>query len=312
MTQEKIVSSGIRVSQMLWALCGTLFMGLAWRSASRILGYPAIVSDILIAMGGIFLLALSVASLVQVVRNPDPLVSAFSEKDARGEALLLPGLCALLLAIGVQSWNEPLARLVWLLGLAWQVGCVGVFLMGQRLRFINEDGVDALQMLPGVSLMVAAMGGIQFGFPVLSWLLFSAGFLMILPLWLLALQQYWLNRSVLRGRAFLLAPLALVYVCLVGINAGDADIIGAICLFGALALALLFLAGGAYVFEEGDVAARWGMCMALSALAMALVLFDYKSGAMAARIFSDIAIAAASLSYGLGWHALLTKIPPRT
>ncbi|HAU29873.1 MAG TPA: hypothetical protein DCW68_07200 [Rhodospirillaceae bacterium] len=311
MNQQKLFSSSVGMPQLLWALCSTFLFGLVWRSASRVLGYPHIVSDVFLLVGGALLAALVLFSLVQVVRNPDPLVAAFANPDPRGGVLLLPGLCLMLLAMGSQSFFEPGARLGFMLGSLWQVGAILVYLHGERLRFIDEAGVDALQMIPGVSLLLAAMGAGQFGFGILAWFLFAAGFFMVLPLWLLAIQQLWLNRSVLQGRAFLLAPPALVYLAMVAVNGGEPGGLGTLCLFGAMALLGLFVLAGRYVLSESDSSAIWGICMGVSTLAMALMLYSIKSGGLVPHLLCDAVVILASLAYLYGVQATWAGIAPR-
>ncbi len=312
MNQQFSLSGGLCLSRLLWALCGTCLTGLVWRSASRILGYPEAVSHTLLLVAGVLLAALVLFSAVQVVRNPEPLVSAFSDPDPRGSILLLPGICLVLLSIGARSLYEPGARLAFILGTCWQMGAVAVYLHGARMRFIDEGGVDALQMFPGLSLMLAAMAASQFQFPAGAWLLFASGFLMVLPLWLMTLQQCWLNRSMLRAPGFLLAPPALVYLGLVGVNGGDAGTVGLLGLFGALALVPLFLAAGRFLFSEAEAPARWGMCMGLSILAMALMLFRIKSEGILPSLVCDGAVVAASFSWIYAMQATWAEIAPRS
>ncbi|QLF70969.1 C4-dicarboxylate ABC transporter [Peteryoungia desertarenae] len=155
-------------------------LGMAWREAAVVLGAPALVGEVLMALAAVFWLLITAAHLWRLFRHPDAFAGDLSH-PIRGAFAGAISIGLMIVAGGLVPYSVEMASTIWLLAVLLHLA-IGVFIVRSLLLSPREAATLTPPLLiPLVGNILAPVVGAKLGFMTLSWMLFGLGGL----LWIL-------------------------------------------------------------------------------------------------------------------------------
>lgn len=233
-------------------------LGLAWREAARVLGAPALIGEILLALALASWLLIAVLHAMRAMNHPGALLGDLRHPIRAAFAGAI-SIGLLIIAGGFIPYAPAFAAGLWLVAVGLHL-VIGIWTVHSLLTAPREAATLLPPLLiPLVGNIVAPIFGAKLGFPVLSWMLFGLGML----LWA-GIQPLILGRIIsgppLPGKlvptlAIMLAPPAVGTAALSGLTGGFGT--GPLAIFGLAAFIAAVLLTMAGRFAATPFAVSW-------------------------------------------------------
>ena len=285
-------------------------LGLAWREASRALGAPQIVGELILAAAAVVWVTLAVLHVRRAMRHPEALAGDLKH-PIRAAFAGAVGIGLMIVAGALAPYAADLSRLVWLAAILVQnlaaLWVVRVLIKAPR----DAATLTPPLLIPLVGNFVAPLAGVALGFEELSWILFGIGAV----LWLL-LQPLLVGRlasgpelppKLKPSLAILLAPPAVGSLALWQLTGSFGP--GPLALLGFAMMVFLVLASlWREIFAAPFSMAWWSLTFPLAAFTTAMmVYFRHHPAAWSGAVEWPLLVGATVIVGFVAWgiHHLL-------
>ena len=251
-------------------------LGLAWRQASHVLGWPAPVGEGIAAAAAAAFVAIAAIYTAKTARH-FPAVRAELRHPVRVNFLPAFSISLLLLAGVALPYARPLAHGLWALGAALQLFFALLIMNRWITRNVEIQHSNPSWFIPVVGNIVVPLAGVRLGHDMLSWFFFSVGLVFWLVLFAIVLNRIIfhdpLPQRILPMLFILMAPPAIGVSAHLELNGGTVDALCHLMFGSALFLALLLLTMARLFAQVPFSIAWWAYTFPAAALAAAAVRY---------------------------------------
>jgi len=260
---------------------GIAGMGIAWRIASGLIGVPAIIGEVAVAVAFVLFGLISLLFIAKILLRPDSLVELWTDNR---EILFTPMIptSLLLLSIGARPYDIGFATLLWQVAAPFNL-ILAIVIVGRWLFDDHElTMVSPAWMFPVVGNGVVPIAGVPLGSIDAGWAFFSIGFI----LWIVTFTVLF-SRLVLGGALanaarptilILISPPATFFIAYSELSGASLDPLAYSMIYFSLFLLAVFLVNGKWVFRAPFSIASWSLTFPMAALTIASLLFFRATG----------------------------------
>jgi len=280
---EKIGSNWLmHVPIPLFALVmGTTGLGIAWRKAHHVLGMPAAVGEIVLAVAAVcFVLIIILYSLKWAVHTNE--VLAEFNHPVRSSFFPAFSISLLLMSIASTPYSHDLT-----LGL-WATGTILHLVMTLRLlgRWIVHNhqitNSNPAWFIPIVGNVLVPLTGVRLGFFEISWFFFSIGIVFWIVLFTIVFYRIvfhdQLPAKFIPTLFILIAPPAIGFLSYVLLNGGVVDGFARVLIYVALFITLLNLTLVRQYLRVPFFVSWWAYTFPMAAVTIASMEFHRLNG----------------------------------
>lgn len=260
---------------------GIAGMGIAWRIASGLIGVPAIIGEVAVAVAFVLFGLISLLFIAKILLRPDSLVELWTDNRAILFTPMIP-TSLLLLSIGVRPYDIGFATLLWQIAAPLNL-ILAIVIVGRWLFDDHElTMVSPAWMFPVVGNGVVPIAGVPLGFIDAGWAFFSIGII----LWIVTFTVLF-SRLVLGGALanaarptilILISPPATFFIAYSELTGARLDPLAYSMIYFSLFLLAVFLVNGKWVFRAPFSIASWSLTFPMAALTIASLLFFRATG----------------------------------
>ncbi|CAK0745052.1 tellurite resistance protein [uncultured Gammaproteobacteria bacterium] len=272
-------------------------LGLAWRKAHEVLGWPALIGNgLLAAQAGLFMVVLGLYGF-KLLRHP-ALVTAEFRHPLLANFFPALGINVLIMAEALLPDNPEAANPLWLAGAGFHLGLMVLMARRWLVQPYEPRQVTPPWFIPVVGNILAPLAGVPLGHTELSWFLLAAGlagWVLLFPILfhrLLCLEP--LPPTLTPTLCFLMAPPAVGFLSYTALLGGQPDGVARLLLFTALFEALVMLAMVGRFLRTPLAANGWAYGFPVAVLALALLGYHKAVPGAASGVLAAIALLAAT------------------
>ena len=251
-------------------------LGLAWRRAHEVLGWPGAIGEavlILAAAGFVAILALYATKLA---RRPAAVRAEFRH-PIRVNFFPAISISTLLMAGALLPHAMGLAEALFLIGAAGQLVLALAIINRWITHNIEIQHSNPAWFIPVVGNILVPVFGVRLGWPELSWFFFSVGVVFWLLLFTIVLYRIifhdQLPQKFLPTLFILMAPPAIGLAAYLQLNGGAFDGFARVLLFSGLFIALLLLTMAPLFLRLSFFVSWWAYTFPSAALAIASLAY---------------------------------------
>lgn len=308
---EQAAARGDRLAQvpvsLFAAVMGITGLGLAWREAGRLLGWPGAIGEAILILGALAFVAVALAYGAKIAARAS-LAAEFAQPRTM---VFFPtiGISLLLLAQAVLPHSLAVAEPLWLLGVASTL-TLSALILGRWLGAPHDLGlVSPAWFIGGLGNVIAVPAGVKLGYVGLSWFGFAVGVMFWVTLFPLILHRLiFIGPLPLKLRPvlfILIAPPALCASAWHAFNGGALDAPMHVFTGMALFLALAMIALAPQFRALPFAVSWWAFTFPLDALSIALLQYQGLIGGAVAPWIAQVALAlATAIVAHVAWRTL--------
>lgn len=277
---------------------GLTGLGLAWRQAHAVLGWPAWIG------GGVLLLAAAAFAAVcalylgKALRHPGAALADFRH-PVRINFFPAISMSLLLLAGAALPLDRGLAEGLWAVGTILQLCFALVIFRRWIVHNVEITHASPAWFIPVVGNIVVPIAGAPLGYTEISWFFFAVGLIFWLVLFPVVLNRI-IFHDQLPGKFLptlfiLMAPPAIGLVAYVPLLDGAAlDVLGRFLFFTALFIALLLATMVRLFLGLAYAVGWWAYTFPSAALAGAGLIWHADAGSAASGVLASALLLAAT------------------
>ncbi len=223
---------------------GLTGLTLAWEKAAAVLGYPVIISQILLIISASAFLIIVLTYATKAKKHPHAIIEEFHH-PIKMSFFPAFSIGLLLMSIATLHMSEQLSLYLWSVGCTVHLGFT-LYALGQWLhhpKFKVPHSTPAW-FIPVVGNILVPIAGVEHGFIELSWFFFSIGLIYWIILKTLIFNRMFfhepLPQKLLPTLFILIAPPAVGFISYTKLN-GELDNFARILFYTAMFLVLLLL-----------------------------------------------------------------------
>lgn len=283
------------------SVMGIAGLGLAFRKAHEVMGIPAPVGEVLLAIAALVFVTVMGLYLAKAVSSPAHF-KADMVHPVRANFVPASTIGVLLLSIAALPYSRPLGEGLWI------IGTVGHLLLAMRIirRWIGEpydiSTLNAAWFIPVVGNIIVPIAGVRLGYVETSWMLFSFGLLFWLLLFTIVLYRKLFHDPIpaklMPTLAILIAPPAIGFVSYIALNGGVIDTMARLLFYNALILLLLVISLFPRLARIPFALPWWAYTFPMDAFAIASLSFAAATGEQVMFWIAGAALIAATLING--------------
>jgi tellurite resistance protein len=271
---------------------GTAGLGITWRKAHHVLGVPAVVGEVILAVAALCFVAIVGLYALKWALHAGEVVAEFNH-PVRSSFFPAFSISLLLLSLAAEPYS-----LAWMLGL-WAAGTALHLLFTLRLigrwivhnQQINHS--NPAWFIPVVGNVLVPLSGVRLGYDEISWFFFSIGMVFWIVLFTIVFYRIvfhdQLPAKFIPTLFILIAPPAIGFLSYVLLNGGVVDGFARVLIYVALFITLLnFSLAGQYLRVPFFVS-WWAYTFPLAAVSVAAMEFHRLNG------YDEMAVICATL-----------------
>lgn len=270
-------------------------LGLTWRTAARVLGWPDAIGEAVLALAALCFIAVAALYGAKTIRHPAAVVAEFAD-PLRMNFFAAISIGLLLLADAAIPYGRPLGAALWIAGAALHLTLAISVVRCWVTRDYAIHHASPAWFIPVVGNIVVPQAGVQLGYLEVSWFFFAVGLVFWIVLFAILLYRIVFHDPIparaLPTLFILLAPPALAFSAYERLSGGGLDGAGRVLFYVALFL-VLFLASMAPRFAKVPFALSWWA-------------YTFPSAAMASACLRFHELVATPVTGLLAGAALLT------
>lgn len=255
---------------------GIAGLGISWRTASSLLGVPAIIGEVAIGLSFVLFGVISFIYITKVILRPQCVIDLWSSNIAMLFAPLFP-TSVLLLSIGARPYDTEIATLLWMIAspisMILTIVIVGRWLLDAR----DNKGISPAWMFPVVGNGFVTIAGVPLGFVEIGWAYFAIAFV----LWILAFAVvfgHFVHGGALAKPArptmlVLIAPPATFFIAYVELTGSFNDLFAHSMIYSSVFLFAVFLSNWKWMFDAPFSIASWSLTFPMATLTVATLTF---------------------------------------
>ena len=255
------------------SVMGLAGLGLAWRKANTVLGFPGMVSEVILAVAALAFVAAVATYALKAMRHPQVVLGEFNHPVRSAFFSTFP-IGVLLLAAGLYPYSQGGAFALWVVGAVVQLLLTIRLIVRWMVHKQEITHVNAAWFIPIVGNIIVPILGARLGQTEVSWFFLSVGMLFWLPMLTIILYRVIFHDALpprLMPTLFiLLPPPSIGYVSYVGLT-GTVDSFAQVLVNGALFLTLVLLAKGKSFIGLPFAVSWWAFTFPLDAVALAAI-----------------------------------------
>ncbi|NBC32418.1 MAG: C4-dicarboxylate ABC transporter [Alphaproteobacteria bacterium] len=277
---------------------GLTGLGLAWRQAQAVLGWPGWIGEGVLLLAVLAFAAVSALYAGKAVRHPGAAVA-----DFRHPVLInfFPAfsMSLLLIAAAALPYGRLAAEALWIAGTLLQLGLALTIFRRWIVENVTITHASPAWFIPVVGNIVVPIAGAPLGYMEVSWFFFAVGLVFWLVLFPVVLNRI-IFHDQLPGKFLptlfiLMAPPAIGLVAYAPLLDGaPLDVLGRVLFFAALFIALLLATMARLFLAVPYAVGWWAYTFPSAALAGAGLIWHADSGGTASAALASVLLLAAT------------------
>ncbi len=272
-------------------------LGLAWRGAARVLGWPAAIGEAVLALAALCFVAIAALYGAKLARHAAAVAAEFAD-PLRMNFFAAGSIGLLLLADAAIPYAHGLAEGLWIAGAALHLTLAIAVIRCWFTRDFAIHHASPAWFIPVVGNIVVPQAGVQLGHIEISWFFFAIGVVFWIVLFAILLYRIVFHDPIptraLPTLFILLAPPALAFTAYDRLAGGGLDGAGRVLFYVALFL-VLFLASMAPRFLKVPFGLSWwAYTFPSAAMASAGLRFHELTGSPSTGLIAGGLLIAAS------------------
>ncbi|MBF0323677.1 MAG: SLAC1 anion channel family protein [Alphaproteobacteria bacterium] len=255
------------------SVMGLAGLGLAWRKANALLGFPAMVSDGVLVLAALAFLASATTYGLKVLRHFPAVVGEFDHPIRSAFFSTIP-ISMMLMAAALHPHGPAVSFWLWAAGALLQLALTIRLIVRWMVHKQDITHVNPAWFIPIVGNIIVPTLGVSLGQIEISWFFLSIGMVFWLPLMTIILYRLIFHDALPPRLAptlfILLPPLAVGYLAYVGL-VGTVDPFAQVLVNGALFVTLVLLAKTRRFVSLPFALSWWAFTFPLDAVAMAAI-----------------------------------------
>lgn len=255
------------------SVMGLAGLGLAWRKANSVLGFPVEISEVVLIIAGLTFVAATLTYGLKIMRFPQAVIGEFNHPVRSAFFSTFP-IGVLLLAAGLYPIAPTPAYALWAVAAVLQLILTIRLIVRWMVHKQEITHVNPAWFIPIVGNIIVPILGVRLGETEISWFFLSVGMLFWLPMLAIVLYRVIFHDALpprLMPTLFiLLPPPAIGYVSYVGLT-GTVDPFAQVLINGAFFLTLVLLAKAKSFTGLPFAVSWWAFTFPLDAVALAAI-----------------------------------------
>lgn len=279
---------------MFAGILGLSGLGLAWRQASVVMGWPSYISEMICWFAAGYAIAIYLLYAIKIMRHPDHMRDDFNH-PVRGNFVAAGSMGLMLLASIALPYSTAIAEILWIAG---AITTTALTLLIVKNWFIRQSIIKQMTpawFIPPVGIIVAPIAGYNLGFQDVSWMMMGIGLIFWILLFTIFFNRQLFHPAIsesLRPTLFILiAPPALIAIGLTvlegGYMNGSAKMMYGIALF----IALLMLVKIDRFIGIPFGMPWWSFTFPMAALSVASILYHDQDGSFVSGVIAQAILA---------------------
>jgi len=281
------------------SVLGVTGLGLAWREASYTFGVPGFFGETIIGFGAGLYVAILALYILKVINARDR-VRAELKDDVSINFLPAVTIGLMLVGIGAGPHLPAVGEVLWVVGTIGNILITLYVVAG--FWFVHDHKLDRVTpawFIPVIGNIVAPIGGSQFLYVDISWMLYGISVFFWIILTTIVFNRLMFHEpmaAAARPTMFiLLAPPSLAFTAYVLLNGGYVDYFGQM-LFGIALLTVLMLATRVKDYLKSPFSLSWwAFTFPLDALAIATLLYHQHTFSTLTAALSILCLAITTI-----------------
>jgi len=266
---------------MFAGILGLTGLGLAWRQASVVMGWPSIIGELICWFAIGYAIAIYILYAVKIARRPCDVLEDFNH-PVRGNFITAGSMGLMLIASIVLPYSAMVAEALWLAG---AVSTIILTLLIIKNWFIRQSIIKQMTpawFIPPVGIIVAPIAGYNLGYQDLSWMMMGAGIIFWVLLFTIFFNRQLFHPAIsasLRPTLFILiSPPALFAIGFTVLQGGYMDSAAKMMYGIALFITLLMVAKTKRFIGIPFGMPWWSFTFPMTALSIASLLYHDQDG----------------------------------
>ena len=272
-------------------------LGLAWRRAHEVLGWPGVVGEALLVLAAVGFVAILALYATKLARRPAAVRAEFRH-PIRVNFFPAISISTLLMAGALLPHAIGLAEALFLIGAAGQLVLALVIINRWITHNIEIQHSNPAWFIPVVGNILVPVFGVRLGWPELSWFFFSVGVVFWLLLFTIVLYRIifhdQLPQKFLPTLFILMAPPAIGLAAYLQLNGGVFDGFARVLLFSGLFIALLLLTMAPLFLRLSFFISWWAYTFPSAALAIACLAYHEHMAGAGSEVLAIVVLLAAT------------------
>ena len=297
--QTKIYSIKHFPVTMFAGILGLTGLGLAWRQASVVLGWPAFIGELICWFATGYAIAIYLLYAIKITRHPTHVYDDFYH-PVRGNFITAGSMGLMLLASAAIPYSIVMAEVLWVTG---AISTVALTLIIIKSWFIRQSIIKQMTpawFIPPVGIIVAPIAGYTLGYHDLSWMMMGVGIIFWILLFTIFFNRQLFHPAIsdsLRPTLFILiTPPALCAIGFTILQGGYMDNAAKMMYGIALFIALLMLVKIKRFIGIPFGMPWWSYTFPMTALSMASILYhDQDGGGISAAVAQIILVITTTM-----------------
>ncbi len=282
-------------------------LGLAWRRAHEVLGWPGAIGEAVLALAAAAFLAVLSLYATKLARRPAAVRAEFRH-PIRVNFFPAISISILLMAGALLPHAPAVAEALFLVGAAGHLALALVIIKRWITHNIEIQHSNPAWFIPVVGNILVPVFGVRLGWPELSWFFFSVGLVFWLLLFTIVLYRIifhdQLPQKFLPTLFILMAPPAIGLAAYLQLNGGAFDGFARVLLFSGLFIALLLVTMAPLFMRLSFFVSWWAYTFPSAALAIACLAYHEHLASAGSQVLAIVVLLAAS--------AIITLVAVRT
>jgi len=260
---------------------GTAGLGITWRKAHQVLGVPAIVGEIVLAVAAISFVAIALLYLTKWITHPAEVRTEFNH-PVRSSFFPAFSISLLLLSLGAIPYSHDLTLGLWATGTTLHL-LLTLRLLGRWIvhnQQINHS--NPAWFIPVVGNVLVPLPGVHLGFTEISWFFFSIGIVFWVLLFTIVFYRIvfhdQLPAKFIPTLFILIAPPAIGFLSYVLLNGGVVDGFARVLVYVALFITLLNFSLARQYMRVPFFVSWWAYTFPMAAVSVATMEFHHLNG----------------------------------
>ena len=272
-------------------------LGLAWRRAHEVLGWPGAIGEALLVLAAVGFAAILTLYAVKLARRPAAVRAEFRH-PIRVNFFPAISISTLLMAGGLLPYAARVAEALFLVGAAGQLALALVIINRWITHNIEIQHSNPAWFIPVVGNILVPVFGVRLGWPELSWFFFSVGVVFWLLLFTIVLYRIifhdQLPQKFLPTLFILMAPPTIGLAAYLQLNGGDFDAFARVLLFSGLFIALLLVTMAPLFLRLTFFVSWWAYTFPSAALAIACLAYCEHVAHPGSAVLAAVVLLAAT------------------
>ena len=272
-------------------------LGLAWRAADRVLGWPGVIGEAILILAALCFVAVATLYAAKFMRHRAAVAAEFAD-PLRMNFFAAASIGLLLLADAAIPYAPAIAEGLWILAAALHLTLAISVVRCWVTRDYAIHHASPAWFIPVVGNIVVPLAGVQLGHVEISWFFFSVGLVFWIVLFAILLYRIVFHDPIptraLPTLFILLAPPALGFSAYDRLSDGGLDGAGRVLFYVALFLVLFLLSMAPRFLKVPFALSWWAYTFPSAAMAAACLRFHELAATPATAALAGVALVASS------------------